>query len=93
MLHCTFLLSAGVCELRLHADMQEYQPDLILADFVFMGAGALADKLHIPKAMMIIPGLLSPQFPFDYGSGSQLLATVPQMQSLLPRKMVITQSS
>ena len=69
--------------------MQEYQPDLILADVVMMGAAALADKLNIPKAVMVIPGLLSPQIPFDYGSGSHLLSTVPQFQSLLPRKMVM----
>ena len=53
-----------------------------------MGAGALADKLNIPKAMLVIPGLLSPQFQFDYGAGSHLLATVPQFQSLLPQRMV-----
>ena len=70
------------------ATVQEYQPDLVLADFVMMGGAALADKLNIPKAMMVIPGLLPPQMPFDYGSGSHLLATVPQFQSLLPRRMV-----
>lgn len=58
-----------------------------------MGAAALADKLSIPKAVLVIPGLLSPQFQFDYGAGSHLLATVPQFQSLLPRSMVSTPSA
>ena len=53
-----------------------------------MGAGALADKLSISKAVLVIPALLSPQSQFDYGAGSHLLATVPQFQSLLPRSMV-----
>ena len=68
--------------------LQEYQPDLFLCDFVMMGGGVLADKLGIPKAMMIIPAHLPPQTAFDYGSGSHLLATVPQWQGLQPRYMV-----
>lgn len=68
--------------------LQKFQPDLFLCDFVMMDGGVLADKLGIPKAMMIIPAHLPPQTAFDYGSGSHLLATVPQWQSLLPRNMV-----
>ncbi len=33
--------------------MQDFEPDLMLADFVLAGGSALADKLGIPKAIMV----------------------------------------
>lgn len=67
--------------------MQDFGPDLMLADFVLAGGSALADKLGIPKAVMVPflgAGIMNNQF----GSGASLLATVPQFSSGLPRHMV-----
>ncbi len=68
--------------------LQAFGPDLALTDMVLVGAGALADKLGIPKATMYIPGLLAPIAGHSYGSGASLRATVPQWMTLLPRSMV-----
>ena len=68
--------------------MQEFAPDLVLADYVFVGGSALADKLNIPKAIVSIPGLMQPIMSYDFGSGSHLLATSPQWQMLHSRNMV-----
>ena len=66
--------------------MQDFEPDLMLADFVLAGGSALADKLGIPKAVMVPffgSGIMN-----LFGSGASLLATVPQFTSRLPRHMV-----
>ena len=68
--------------------LQAFEPDLALTDLVFVGGGALADLLGIPKAIMFIPGMLSPIMGHSYGSGASLRATVPQWMTMLPRKMV-----
>lgn len=68
--------------------MQEFAPDLVLADYVLVGGSALADKLNIPKAVVGIPGLMQPIMSYDFGSGSHLLATSPQWQMLHSRNMV-----
>jgi len=67
--------------------MQEFKPDLMLADFVLAGGIALADKLGIPKAVMV-PFFGSGMMNNLFGSGASLLATVPQFSSALPRHMV-----
>ncbi len=67
--------------------MQEFEPDLMLADFVLAGGIALADKLGIPKAVMV-PFFGSGMMNNLFGSGASLLATVPQFSSALPRHMV-----
>lgn len=68
--------------------MQEFTPDLALVDVVLAGGTALADKLGIPKAVLYITGALPPVVGLAYGSGTQLLSTVPQWQTKLPRNMV-----
>ena len=68
--------------------LQAFEPDLALTDLVLVGGSALADLLGIPKAIMFIPGMLSPIVGHSYGSGASLRATVPQWMTLLPRKMV-----
>jgi len=72
--------------------MQEFKPDLMLADFVLAGGIALADKLGIPKAVMV-PFFGSGMMNNLFGSGASLLATVPQFSSRLPRHMVSNISS
>ncbi len=67
--------------------MQDFEPDLMLADFVLAGGSALADKLGIPKAVMV-PFFGSGVMNNHFGSGASLLATVPQFSSGLPRHMV-----
>ena len=67
--------------------MQDFEPDLMLADFVLAGGSALADKLGIPKAIMV-PFFGSGMMNNLFGSGASLLATVPQFTSRLPRHMV-----
>jgi hypothetical protein len=67
--------------------MQDFEPDLMLADFVLAGGSALADKLGIPKAVMV-PFFGSGIMNNLFGSGASLLATVPQFSSRLPRHMV-----
>lgn len=67
--------------------LQAFQPDLIMTDFILAGGLALADKLGIPKALMMaahVPPLSNQAL----GSGSHLLATVPQFNTGLPRNMV-----
>ena len=59
----------------------------MLADFVLAGGSALADKLGIPKAVMV-PFFGSGIMNNLFGSGASLLATVPQFASALPRHMV-----
>ena len=59
----------------------------MLADFVLAGGSALADKLGIPKAIMV-PFFGSGMMNNLFGSGASLLATVPQFTSRLPRHMV-----
>ena len=67
--------------------MQDFEPDLMLADFVLAGGSALADKLGIPKAVMV-PFFASGMMNNLFGSGASFLATVPQFSSCLPRHMV-----
>ena len=67
--------------------MQDFEPDLMLADFVLAGGSALADKLGISKAIMV-PFFGSGMMNNLFGSGASLLATVPQFTSRLPRHMV-----
>ena len=67
--------------------MQDFKPDLMLADFVLAGGIALADKLGIPKAVMV-PFFGSGMMNNLFGSGASLLATVAQFSSALPRHMV-----
>ncbi|KAA6421000.1 MAG: hypothetical protein FRX49_09139 [Trebouxia sp. A1-2] len=74
----------------LHKRIEDFGPDLMLADFVLAGGSALADKLGIPKAVMVPflgAGIMNNQF----GSGASLLATVPQFSSGLPRHMNLLQ--
>ena len=52
------------------------------------GGAALADKLGIPKAILCIAGNLAPIPGHTYGSGSNLLSTVPQWGTQLPQRMV-----
>ena len=59
---------------------------------LFVGGSALADKLGIPKAVMYVPGVLSPLAGHTFGSGASLRATVPQWMTLLPRNMVSVES-
>ena len=68
--------------------MQSFAPDLALVDVVLAGGTAMADKLGIPKAILYITGALPPIVGHAYGSGAQLLSTVPQWQTELPRHMV-----
>ncbi|DBB05885.1 TPA: hypothetical protein ACH3X3_009889 [Trebouxia sp. C0006] len=62
----------------------------MLADFVLAGGSALADKLGIPKAIMV-PFFGSGMMNNLFGSGASLLATVPQFTSRLPRHMNLLQ--
>ncbi|KAL0042452.1 hypothetical protein WJX79_000015 [Trebouxia sp. C0005] len=76
----------------LHKRIEDFGPDLMLADFVLAGGSALADKLGIPKAVMVPflgAGIMNNQF----GSGASLLATVPQFSSGLPRHMAAEQAA
>ncbi|KAL0049409.1 hypothetical protein WJX82_001631 [Trebouxia sp. C0006] len=68
----------------------DFEPDLMLADFVLAGGSALADKLGIPKAIMV-PFFGSGMMNNLFGSGASLLATVPQFTSRLPRHMNLLQ--
>ncbi len=68
--------------------LQRFGPDLALIDVGMVGGGALADKLGIPKAMLCIAGDLAPIVGHSYGSGANLLSTVPQWTTQLPRHMV-----
>ena len=67
---------------------QAFRPDFAFTDIVLVGGQALADKLHIPKGLMYIPGILEPIFSHSYGSGGTLSSTVPFWMTLLPRHMV-----
>ena len=67
--------------------MQDFEPDLMLVDLLVFGGMATADKYGIPKAMLI-PAAAPPMLNYMIGSGSHLLATVPQFNSALPRGMV-----
>ena len=68
--------------------VQSFAPDLALVDVVLAGGTAVADKLGIPKAILYITGALPLIVGHAYGSGAQLLSTVPQWQTKLPRNMV-----
>ena len=68
--------------------LQDFDPDLALLDVAMVGGQALADKLGIPAAVLCIAGDLGPITGHTYGSGVNLLSTVPQWQVLVPRHMV-----
>ncbi|KAL0040211.1 hypothetical protein WJX77_000384 [Trebouxia sp. C0004] len=74
----------------LHKRIKDFEPDLLLADAVLAGGSALADKLGIPKAVMV-PFFGSGMMNRLFGSGASLLATVPQFSSSLPRHMNLLQ--
>ncbi|KAL0040129.1 hypothetical protein WJX79_007837 [Trebouxia sp. C0005] len=78
-------------DMELHKKIQEFGPDLALVDVVLAGGTALADKLGLPKAVLYITGALPPVVGLAYGSGGQLLSTVPQWQTKLPRNMTFLQ--
>ena len=61
---------------------------MVLVDAAMVGGQALANKLGIPAAILCIAGDLPPIIGHSFGSGASLLATVPQWQVILPRKMV-----
>ena len=68
--------------------LQAFKPDLAVTDVLLLGSQALVDKLGIPKAILLVFGLLEPMSGLSHGSGSTAYAHVPTFKSTLPRKMV-----
>lgn len=44
------------------AFMQEFKPDVVIADLYFSAAAALADKLGVPKVLFGSAGVRSPAY-------------------------------
>ncbi|KAK9804912.1 hypothetical protein WJX72_011715 [[Myrmecia] bisecta] len=67
--------------------VQAFQADLLINDVGTPTGFALADKLGIPKAILVVVGLILPLDSDWYGLGANNLARVPQLNTLFSPAM------
>lgn len=67
--------------------VQAFRPNVILADFLFPGAIALADKLGVQK-VLFMPAAVTPPFFTGFLGTPSFPSLAPQFPAYLPQPMV-----